>query len=144
MKLCAYVWGVGLFNPLDPWSGDLAFPGGKVENIDTTLHDVAARETMEEVGLLLPPESLIGRMEKMGATGPRRKPTPVWPLIYLLESAPAPFQESEEMTIAHLGAGDSSLGPTALDGIFLSADAAHNATASMLQTIFCGDFLCRF
>ncbi len=89
-------------HPLDPWSGDMAFPGGKAECQDSSLHDVASRETFEEVGLILPPEALIGRIDKMVAnSGARRNQTPVWPLIYLIESQPAPFQLSDEMTEAH-------------------------------------------
>ncbi len=89
-------------NPLDPWSGDLAFPGGKVEPQDNSLHDVAARETFEEVGLILPPERLIGRIDKMLANSAKKKsPTPVWPLIYLIESQPAPFRLGAEMSEAY-------------------------------------------
>ncbi|MEM7207994.1 MAG: CoA pyrophosphatase [Pseudomonadota bacterium] len=88
-------------NPLDPWSGDMAFPGGRAETIDRNLHDVAARETKEEVGLILPRESLLGRMDKMEATGSSTRPlTTVWPLVYLLESAPEPFRLNEEMSDA--------------------------------------------
>ena len=35
----------------DPWSGHMAFPGGRREASDATLLDTAARETLEEVGL---------------------------------------------------------------------------------------------
>ncbi|HEV2139535.1 MAG TPA: CoA pyrophosphatase [Nitrososphaerales archaeon] len=35
----------------DPWSGQIAFPGGKMQPGDKTAKDTAARETMEEVGV---------------------------------------------------------------------------------------------
>ncbi|MGO9309711.1 MAG: NUDIX hydrolase [Spirochaetia bacterium] len=35
----------------DPWSGHLAFPGGRAEESDATLLDLAMRETAEEVGI---------------------------------------------------------------------------------------------
>jgi 8-oxo-dGTP pyrophosphatase MutT (NUDIX family) len=35
----------------DPWSGQIAFPGGRREPIDGSLEDTVARETREEVGL---------------------------------------------------------------------------------------------
>src|SRR5207245_7755352 len=35
----------------DPWSGQVAFPGGRRERQDRTLLDTAARETKEEVGI---------------------------------------------------------------------------------------------
>ena len=38
-------------HPLDPWSGHMAFPGGRVEQEDATSRAAAERETREEVGL---------------------------------------------------------------------------------------------
>jgi 8-oxo-dGTP pyrophosphatase MutT (NUDIX family) len=35
----------------DPWSGQVAFPGGRMEPEDKTARDTAIRETMEEVGI---------------------------------------------------------------------------------------------
>ena len=35
----------------DPWSGQIAFPGGKMQQGDKTAMDTAVRETMEEVGV---------------------------------------------------------------------------------------------
>ena len=35
----------------DPWSGHLAFPGGRAEKQDATLLDLAMREAAEEVGI---------------------------------------------------------------------------------------------
>lgn len=35
----------------DPWSGQIAFPGGKMQPGDKTARDTAVRETMEEVGV---------------------------------------------------------------------------------------------
>ncbi len=35
----------------DPWSGQVAFPGGKTQKGDATLRDTAIREAKEEVGL---------------------------------------------------------------------------------------------
>jgi len=35
----------------DPWSGQVAFPGGKMQEGDTTARDTAVRETIEEVGI---------------------------------------------------------------------------------------------
>lgn len=35
----------------DPWSGQIAFPGGKMQQEDKTARDTAIRETMEEVGI---------------------------------------------------------------------------------------------
>lgn len=46
--------------PGDPWSGDVAFPGGGVEEQDESTRATAERETFEEIGLTLPPESYLG------------------------------------------------------------------------------------
>ncbi|HXW95356.1 MAG TPA: CoA pyrophosphatase [Nitrososphaerales archaeon] len=35
----------------DPWSGQVAFPGGKMQEGDKSARDTAIRETMEEVGI---------------------------------------------------------------------------------------------
>lgn len=35
----------------DPWSGQIAFPGGKANSGDLTARETAIRETMEEVGI---------------------------------------------------------------------------------------------
>lgn len=83
----------------DPWSGDLAFPGGKADPGDATLHDVAARETGEEVGLQLSRGDLVGDLGHIPAHGPR-KPLATYPLIYLLERTPAPFLLNHEFSDA--------------------------------------------
>ncbi len=44
----------------DPWSGQVAFPGGKADSSDSDAHSVAERETHEEVGLKLTPSHRIG------------------------------------------------------------------------------------
>jgi 8-oxo-dGTP pyrophosphatase MutT (NUDIX family) len=47
----------------DPWSGDVAFPGGKKEAFDDSLQATAIRETREEIGLTLAPSSFVARLE---------------------------------------------------------------------------------
>lgn len=44
-------------NPKDPWSGHLAFPGGRHEPTDEDLKHTAIRETHEEVGVDLAMDS---------------------------------------------------------------------------------------
>ena len=48
--------------PGDPWSGDLGFPGGKVEEGENDPRLTAERETMEEVGLDLRGGRYLGRL----------------------------------------------------------------------------------
>lgn len=49
-------------NENDPWSGQIAFPGGNHDHADSDAVATAIRETDEEVGIVLPAESLIGRL----------------------------------------------------------------------------------
>ena len=56
----------------DPWSGHLAFPGGKVEPGELA-RQAAERETQEEIGLWLGTERYLGRMSDIvGANLPVR------------------------------------------------------------------------
>ena len=48
----------------DPWSGQIAFPGGKMQEEDRTARDTAVRETREEVGF-----DLTGVSEFLGYGG---------------------------------------------------------------------------
>ncbi|MCW4051134.1 MAG: CoA pyrophosphatase [Candidatus Bathyarchaeota archaeon] len=47
----------------DPWSGDMAFPGGKKGPEDSNLFDTAVRETVEETGIDLKDIEILGYME---------------------------------------------------------------------------------
>lgn len=49
----------------DPWSGHVAFPGGRASPGDLTPAAVAERETMEEVGIRLRPEHRIGPLPEL-------------------------------------------------------------------------------
>jgi 8-oxo-dGTP pyrophosphatase MutT (NUDIX family) len=54
--------------PGDPWSGNLAFPGGRVEPGEDPF-DGARREAAEEVGLHLDPSWALGRLDDLVAVG---------------------------------------------------------------------------
>jgi 8-oxo-dGTP diphosphatase len=47
-------------NPQDPWSGQMALPGGKLESDDKDLKGTVTRETMEETGVALGDSSFLG------------------------------------------------------------------------------------
>lgn len=53
----------------DPWSGNVGFPGGKMETEDADLQQTAVRETREEVGIDLHKARYLGRLSDVG--GPR-------------------------------------------------------------------------
>jgi 8-oxo-dGTP pyrophosphatase MutT (NUDIX family) len=57
-------------DPTDPWSGHMAFPGGRVEGDDADPFRAAVRETLEEVGLDLEMRgTLLGRLSDVPAVG---------------------------------------------------------------------------
>jgi 8-oxo-dGTP pyrophosphatase MutT (NUDIX family) len=47
----------------DPWSGHMAFPGGRVDDTDVSPLAAARRETLEEVGVRLDDSELIGQLD---------------------------------------------------------------------------------
>ena len=49
-------------HPGDPWSGNIGFPGGKVEKDDADTRHAAERETMEELGIDLGEAEYLGRI----------------------------------------------------------------------------------
>lgn len=49
-------------HPRDPWSGHLAFPGGRVEDGDAHPRSAAMRETAEEVGVVLGEHEFVARV----------------------------------------------------------------------------------
>lgn len=49
-------------HPQDPWSGNIGFPGGKVEEGDDGCRRTAERETLEEVGLDLAGARFLGQL----------------------------------------------------------------------------------
>lgn len=70
----------------DPWSGHMAFPGGRMESDDRHGLDVARRETGEEIGLELGLEDpCIGRLSDiMTHPGLKRRPMVVTPYVFRL------------------------------------------------------------
>ena len=51
----------------DPWSGDLGFPGGRIEKSDASPKAAAERETWEEIGLTLAEKDFLGQSDDMAA-----------------------------------------------------------------------------
>jgi 8-oxo-dGTP pyrophosphatase MutT (NUDIX family) len=49
----------------DPWSGHMAFPGGRIDPGDGSARRAAERETLEEVGVSLARAERLGRLDDM-------------------------------------------------------------------------------
>jgi len=69
----------------DPWSGDVAFPGGRVEAEDASFRDTAVREAREEVGVDL--EDVARFLGYMGSFQAKRKGIWVVPAVFLVDRA---------------------------------------------------------
>jgi 8-oxo-dGTP pyrophosphatase MutT (NUDIX family) len=82
----------------DPWSGHMAFPGGRRDEGDADLCETAIRETREEVGLDLDAQGrLLGRLEDLEAiAGARRTGLVIAPFVFALDrEAPLVFDPRE-------------------------------------------------
>jgi len=83
----------------DPWSGQMALPGGRREGEEDLLF-TSIRETEEEVGLVLPPESLVGVLDDMAPRTPVLPPIAVRPYVFRLHRRPS-VELSEEIAATH-------------------------------------------
>lgn len=70
----------------DPWSGDMAFPGGKRCSQDRSIVDTAVREVMEETGIDLKALEPLGYLESLFSWV--RNTFSVQPVLYLFEDNP--------------------------------------------------------
>ncbi|MEO6028398.1 MAG: CoA pyrophosphatase [Candidatus Binatia bacterium] len=94
-------------HPLDPWSGHMAFPGGRVDPGDATPRAAAERETLEEVGLALGNAELLGRLDDVEGAPPGFDSLVVSAFVYHLAERIPPTLNHEVravlwVPIAHL------------------------------------------
>ena len=83
-------------DPRDPWSGHMAFPGGRVEGRDADPLAAAVRETREEVALDLEDGgTLLGRLSDVAAVGRGR------PLSLVVEPYVFAVPDRPELDLNH-------------------------------------------
>jgi 8-oxo-dGTP pyrophosphatase MutT (NUDIX family) len=69
----------------DPWSGHIAFPGGRREPYDVTLLDTALRETREETGVdILTAGRVLGALARVDPLSPSLPPLSIAPFVAVL------------------------------------------------------------
>nr|WP_153823481.1 CoA pyrophosphatase [Polyangium spumosum] len=114
----------------DPWSGHMAFPGGRREPSDPSLYYTALRETEEEIGLDLAQHArFLARLEDVPAVArARRVGLTITPFVFALEEPePPPFILSAEVAeVVWAPLGPMARGQTA-------ARYAYNYEGNMLD-----------
>lgn len=80
----------------DPWSGQVALPGGRYEPEDRELVTTAIRETREETGVDLSGAERLGMLDDLYPRTPTLPPVRVRPFVFTIAAAPA-LSVSEEV-----------------------------------------------
>lgn len=80
----------------DPWSGHIAFPGGRAELGDESLLETAIRETFEETGIDLRGRAhLLGVLDDLRPRAVRLPPVVVRPFVFLVSQVSEPVLSAE-------------------------------------------------
>ena len=84
----------------DPWSGHIGLPGGRRDPADTGLFETSIRETREEIGVSLTPESFLGALDDLAPSSPSPIPLMIRPFVFGLPERP-PTQTSAEVAASY-------------------------------------------
>lgn len=80
----------------DPWSGQIALPGGRRDPADPDLLATAVRETREEIGVRVPASGVHAVLDDLAPVTPVLPPVIVRPFAFVLEREPA-LETSDEV-----------------------------------------------
>lgn len=83
----------------DPWSGQVALPGGRRDAVDSDLEATAIRETREELAVELLGAERLGALDDVRPRTPLLPPVLVRPFIFALPGRP-PLSPSPEVQSA--------------------------------------------
>jgi 8-oxo-dGTP pyrophosphatase MutT (NUDIX family) len=95
-------------HPQDPWSGQMAFPGGRAEPSDADLRATAIRETREEIGvdLAAAAEPLGGLDEVRAMARMRPMNLTITPFVFRLHQPFEPVLSDEVRSVHWLPLGE--------------------------------------
>ncbi len=83
----------------DPWSGQMAMPGGRRDAEDDDLRQTAIRETREETSVDLGSAELIGELDDLSPSSPHLPPILVRPFVFILPSRPTVVLDNDEVAL---------------------------------------------
>ena len=95
-------------HPQDPWSGQMAFPGGRAEPGDADLRATAVRETREEIGVdLAEAAEYLGALDEVQAVA-RMRPMnlSIAPFVFRLRESFEPVLSGEVRSLHWLPLDD--------------------------------------
>lgn len=89
-------------SPHDPWSGQMALPGGRMDPADPSLVATAVRETQEETGVVLNPvPNLAGRLPAVRPASVRIPSVTIWPFVFQVRPNAQARVASQEVASVH-------------------------------------------
>lgn len=96
----------------DPWSGQMALPGGRWERGDSGLLHTARRETLEETGIdLAALGTPLGRLDDVAPVSPRLPKMRIAPFVFCVPGDTEAFVASPELESVHWVPIDALLAP---------------------------------
>lgn len=99
----------------DPWSGQVALPGGRRDASDATLQDTAIRETREETGIDLASQGIVlGTLDELRPRTPVLPPIIVTPFVAVV-GPDTPLTISDELSAAFWAPWSTFADPARID-----------------------------